>query len=617
MPRDGSGVYSIPPGTDGIPDTTVESAKYNTFIHDVETDLNAARPIIAGGTGATTPADARANLQAERAMQTITNFDSDPLEAGSFTAATSATGSPVAGHAFTGIIYGPPTSMVIEARDETDGSLYIRRMTAGVWGAWDAGNTMTGDLKISKVSPLITLNDTAAGVPELIMTRAGLARWAMLLGINAETGANVGSDLALARYDDTGALIDLPLVINRKTGLATVEADPTNPLGIVTKQYADLAVRTDAAQAFTVPQREQARKNIFAAPFDAEGYFGLQTNGSFDHNQLAYGNVSTAGTYFCDGWSFAAAGIVGQALQNAGGPPGAVYCAKIMPTVARPALSPGDYCGIVHFVEGWRFWRLQWGTGAAQPITLGFYVSANRAGVYSGTIENGAANRSYPFTFTINNGSTWEWKTVTIPGDTAGAWYTGQNARTMMIWFNLASGTTFAGPPGVWANANYVAAAGGINGAANLSDYLQISNLIVLPGNEAPPVERAPYVMRLYEQEERLCRRYLYVNAFNSAAGQRFLCTAVGATVGQVCLGQLPVRMRAAPTMSDQNVTDLLISDFYGATQSVNSSGFAGVGVDGWGYANFNCAAWGSITGRPGIVYANTGIYKLIYDARL
>jgi len=54
MPRDGSGIYTVPAGTDGVPDATIESAKYNAYIHDVETDLNAPRPIIAGGTGATT-----------------------------------------------------------------------------------------------------------------------------------------------------------------------------------------------------------------------------------------------------------------------------------------------------------------------------------------------------------------------------------------------------------------------------------------------------------------------------------------------------------------------------------------------------------------------------------
>ena len=62
MPRDGSGVYSLPAGTTASPNTTIESAKYNAFGADLVTDLNAARPITAGGTGAVSAALARTAL---------------------------------------------------------------------------------------------------------------------------------------------------------------------------------------------------------------------------------------------------------------------------------------------------------------------------------------------------------------------------------------------------------------------------------------------------------------------------------------------------------------------------------------------------------------------------
>lgn len=54
MPRNGSGVFSPPVGTFATPNTTIESAKYNAFVQDVADDLNLARPIVAGGTGAAT-----------------------------------------------------------------------------------------------------------------------------------------------------------------------------------------------------------------------------------------------------------------------------------------------------------------------------------------------------------------------------------------------------------------------------------------------------------------------------------------------------------------------------------------------------------------------------------
>jgi hypothetical protein len=67
MPRV-SNIYSVPPGTDAVPNTTIASVPYNTFIHDVETDLNTPRPVVAGGTGANNAANARTNLGIDEAL---------------------------------------------------------------------------------------------------------------------------------------------------------------------------------------------------------------------------------------------------------------------------------------------------------------------------------------------------------------------------------------------------------------------------------------------------------------------------------------------------------------------------------------------------------------------
>jgi hypothetical protein len=63
MPRNLSGVYSLPAGSivvDGVDD--IQASQHNTPLQDIASDMNTARPIVAGGTGAATAADARANL---------------------------------------------------------------------------------------------------------------------------------------------------------------------------------------------------------------------------------------------------------------------------------------------------------------------------------------------------------------------------------------------------------------------------------------------------------------------------------------------------------------------------------------------------------------------------
>jgi hypothetical protein len=61
MPRTG-GVYAPPAGSKGTPNTTIQSSKYNALVDDLTLDANAARPVTAGGTGATNATAARAAL---------------------------------------------------------------------------------------------------------------------------------------------------------------------------------------------------------------------------------------------------------------------------------------------------------------------------------------------------------------------------------------------------------------------------------------------------------------------------------------------------------------------------------------------------------------------------
>lgn len=55
-------MYSRPAGTTAISGATIESAKFNELMADIANDLNVARPVVAGGTGAGTPEIARTNL---------------------------------------------------------------------------------------------------------------------------------------------------------------------------------------------------------------------------------------------------------------------------------------------------------------------------------------------------------------------------------------------------------------------------------------------------------------------------------------------------------------------------------------------------------------------------
>ncbi len=63
MSRNGAGIATFPAGTDGAPNTVIESAKYNAMLADLLSMLNSAYPVALGGTGGTSTSTARDSLE--------------------------------------------------------------------------------------------------------------------------------------------------------------------------------------------------------------------------------------------------------------------------------------------------------------------------------------------------------------------------------------------------------------------------------------------------------------------------------------------------------------------------------------------------------------------------
>ena len=82
IPRDGSGILSWPSGGAAVTGTAINSTAYNAFRADLLADLNAARPISAGGTGATTASDARTALGAMASDATLVALAALSISAG-------------------------------------------------------------------------------------------------------------------------------------------------------------------------------------------------------------------------------------------------------------------------------------------------------------------------------------------------------------------------------------------------------------------------------------------------------------------------------------------------------------------------------------------------------
>jgi len=265
--------------------------------------------------------------------------------------------------------------------------------------------------------------------------------------------------------------------------------------------------------------------------------------------------VSTAGSggYTLDRWNCVElTDGVATVIRSGTAPVGFTSSLLWTTTTADASLAATQYCGISHFIEGFNISDLSWGTANAVPVTLSFWVRSSLTGTFGGAIRNPAGTRSYPFTYTISSANTFEYKTITIPGDTSGTYLT-DNSAGIQIHFSLGTGSNFTGTAGSWAAANYIAATSEnapVIGTLNATWYL--TGVQLEPGTVATPFER-----RSYGQELALCQRYCYVLSgslqFNGSGYSRYFLHTSSAS-GALSYITFPVQMRSTPTLVQKNI---------------------------------------------------------------
>jgi hypothetical protein len=283
------------------------------------------------------------------------------------------------------------------------------------------------------------------------------------------------------------------------------------------------AVLYNTTQTLTEAQASRARQNIAAAPFDAMGYYGIQYNGSGEIDQTQLGNVTAVNgfPYFVDGWNNWCGGAI-QALaspyQSAPLPGFPWHVRQFTTAAVSGALAAGDFGNLIHYIEGYRIARLAWGSVNAQPLTLGFWIRTPFPGNVAVTVAQGSASHSYTVDVACGN-NVWEWKTITVPGCTAGTWPS-TNTTGMQIIFCFGSGSTYRGTPNVWNTTFAISTTATTNFHNAGSNMSSICGLMVLPGSQAPNAGRSAFVQRPWDQELVQCRRYFQKsNIYATAPG--------------------------------------------------------------------------------------------------
>ena len=333
-------------------------------------------------------------------------------------------------------------------------------------------------------------------------------------------------------------------------------------------------------------------------------------NGNMVIDQRNAGASTTptaSGLYNLDRWKTILTQASKFSIQrNAGSvtPPAGFINYAGVTSLSAYSVVASDIFSFAQAVEGLNVADLGWGTANAKTVTISFWVRSSLTGTFSVTLSNASQARSYPATYTISAANTWEYKTITVAGDTSGTWLT-TNGIGVWLFFNLGSGSTFSATANAWGAGEIYAATGATSVVGTNGATFYLTGVQLEVGTQATTFTTAG---GSYGAELQLCQRYYWKN-FPAQSG-------VNITLGICATNQLrstvwyPTIMRSAPTFSMSGlVADDEQSSVY--TLSIASAG------SGTQTARVTFTATGAVGGRPAVAQTNSNTSFLDASAEL
>ena len=224
------------------------------------------------------------------------------------------------------------------------------------------------------------------------------------------------------------------------------------------------------------------------------------------------------------------------------------YSIKTQAKTPENALAANEDWTLLTKVEGHDCQKLMYGTSNALSTTLSFWVKSSIAGTFAVGIyqEDGNDNISKPYT--ISSADTWEYKTITYPGNTMAAITDDATTGLQIQWFiSVGSNVTGGSNGDVWHSyADNTFAFGHVTNTHITTDEstFQLTGCQFEIGDVATPFE-----FKTFEQNLAKCQRYFYPAVPKGSASSYFASGWLYSS--SLMLGFLyhPVEMRANPTI--------------------------------------------------------------------
>ena len=210
----------------------------------------------------------------------------------------------------------------------------------------------------------------------------------------------------------------------------------------------------------------------------------------------------TAGNYIVDRWCQNNGGsAVLTGVQSTVVPSGFTN-SLLVTTTSGSSPAAGNLVDIFQPIEGYNVADLDYGTSTAKTTTVSFWVRSSLTGTFCVAYGNAGYNRSYVTTYTINAANTFEYKTVTIPGDTSGTWLK-TNGLGLNLYFDMGSGSNYNTTANAWATGFFTRVSGATSLSATTGATFYITGVQLEKGLQVTEFDWRPYSTEL-----QLCQRY-------------------------------------------------------------------------------------------------------------
>jgi hypothetical protein len=247
-------------------------------------------------------------------------------------------------------------------------------------------------------------------------------------------------------------------------------------------------------------------------------------------------------------------------------PAGFGYSLKADCTTAEAAVATDDLIILRTPMEAQNLQHLEYGSATAKTLSGGFWVRSPKSGTHCVALYQPDGTRSYIREYTVDVADTFEYKTVTFPGDASGT-ITNDTGEGLRLVFPLVAGTDYQAAADGWAAGEDYATSNQQNLLDNTANNFYITGVQLEVGSVATDFEHEDYGTTLAK-----CQRYFLALTDGSDlwhAGYQNLTSRFYAPLN------FAVEMRAVPSSTSSAAGTFAINLTGGSTtgSTVDASG--------------------------------------------